>query len=148
MSWSMWLKYSKQTYDPGTVTLFRIFTHPGTQWLCVCSIYPQASLWHPVIYFCFILTSLCNSLWLFQCSGFAIHSNASQTHISGSQHTSSFSPSVLSRRHLTFPHQCEPCQFSMTLWPDFITTMNFTWESSFKLQKRHTTILQVFMPLR
>lgn len=23
----------------------------------------------------------------------------------------------------------------MTLWPSFITTMNFTWESSFKLQK-------------
>jgi hypothetical protein len=32
--------------------------------------------------------------------------------------------------------------FSIPLWPNFITTMNFTWESSFKLQKKNTAIFK------
>lgn len=86
-------------------------SYPETQWLYVCSIYPQASCWYPVICLCFILTLLCNSLSVVLSAISFCHPDwcTSWPHISGSQHTSSFSPSVLSMRLVTFPHQYEPC---------------------------------------
>lgn len=59
------------------------------------------------------------SFWLCLCNSLSVVLSAisfchpdwctSWPHISGSQHTSSFSPSVLSMRLVTFPHQYEPC---------------------------------------
>lgn len=127
-----------------------ILTHPGTQWLYIYNICPQASRWYPVICLCFILTQLVQSLSvvLSAISFCHLHWCTSWPHISRKKHTSSFSPSVLSMLLVTFPHQLEPCHnFPWLCGP--VTLQPWTLLGSLHLnyKKKRTTILQVFMPL-
>ena len=62
----------------------------------------------------------------------------SQPHISRSQHTRPFSPSVLSMRLVTFPHQCEPCH-SFPWLCDLISLQQWTLLGSLRLNYKSNT---------
>lgn len=96
-----------------------------------------STLWHVSVSF---WLRLCNSLSVVLPAISFCHPHwyTSQPHISRSQHTSSFSPSVLSMRCVTFPHQREPCH-SFPWLCDPISLQQWTLLGSLHLNYKSNT---------